>query len=186
MNKELQHELEHMEAFFLLTQMQKENQPFRVPNNYFQNKKDTLTQISAQKQQFKVPTDYFDQLNESVMQKVDALEEVSIPKKRSSVLIQLRPYLAVAASLALLFSVFFLLRKSNEDLTPANAYQELYDDGSLSAFELAYVTDDAESYVFETLFDGYNSSYTEESIDLLFEDNKQLDVYDELFNTDDI
>lgn len=184
MRKDIQTELENMEAFFLLSQKQENTQPFHVPDNYFQDVKERLIQVSEKRQQFQVPEGYFEQLNQKLVDKIDALEETQSPKRESKKVINLRPYLTVAASLAVLISAFFILNNNSSDTSIA--YQDLYEEGSISAIELAYVTDDAESYVLESLFNDFDANKSAESVAPLYDDLDGQDLFEDLFNVDDL
>ncbi len=185
MKKEVQNELETMEAFYLLSNKQEQRQAFHVPNQYFIELKKQLIQIPNQKKQFQIPEGYFESLNQKVMDKVDALEQDHLEKETKSKIFDLRPYITIAASLALFVTAFYFLQQSKNSESYAD-YQELYEDGSIDALELAFVTDDAETYVLESLFNDFDSPDSGDSSNSLFEDLEEDNLFDDLFEIDDL
>jgi len=182
MNEMIQHELENMEAYSLLALKQQAAQPFHVPKDYFATKKDSLFEITQKAHAFHIPDGYFENLSARVMSQIDEIESAQHtikPKKR----IALTPYISIAASILLLVATVFIIMKPSQENETAS-YSLLEDSDSFDALEIAYITDNTESFVLNAIYEDLSIDTADETelLDPLFDDLLyEEDEFDNLF-----
>lgn len=149
MEKQLQIELENLEAYLLLSISREEM--YAAPAGYFNKKKNTLIGL-MQESDLSIPKNYFEQKKASLLEIMEEdVPEKALPKAKT---IPLKRWMSIAAAIAI-FAVAFPVMKNSffQDETTAQAgnFQTILQGQTIfEEDEVAFLTDSSSEYFYDS------------------------------------
>lgn len=148
MKKQIQNELEHQEAYLLLSISKKEM--YAVPAGYFTAKKEDLYDLGDN--EYTVPENYFEQKKASLVEIMEKdVPEKALPKAKT---IHLKRWISIAAAVtvfAVSIPILNTINFQNQPITQSTDFQKILNEESIfSDDEIAFLTNSSDDYFYDS------------------------------------